>query len=170
MSFTFNDLNLQHVEVSNGSVILPEGNHIVEVTDAKPEKKKNGTQQVVVSMREVNGTRTITDWIVVYNPNHPKNQEIGRSQLKTLCHHGGHPNPDNPFPNDDVSVLKGFVFGIYVGDDEYNGKINQKVKSYKSAQKVDPSFDIQKHKDPLGAAASSPPPSQKNDVDDDIPF
>lgn len=173
MSFTFNSLNLSNVEVSNGGSILPVGNHVVQITDVKAEKKTTGAQQVVVSMKEVDGVRTITDWIIVHNPNHPKNAEIGLSQLKSLCHWGGHPDPDNPFPNGDVSVLKGLVMGIYVKEDTYNGKTSNKVASYKDPKKIDPEFDRENLANPLGAAIAKEMmngSSNRDGLDDDVPF
>lgn len=166
MSFTFNTLNLKNVEVSGGGSILPVGNHVVKITDAKGEVKATGAAQIVVSMQEVNGGRTITDWIIVHNPNHPKNAEIGQQSLKSLCTHGGHPDPDNPIPNGSFDSLKGLVCGIYVGEDTYNGKTSNKVKSYKPVNKADPNFDLAAHQNPLGAAVAK----QSNDMDDDIPF
>lgn len=171
MSFTFNTLNLKNVEVSGGGSILPVGNHVVKVTDAKGEVKPTGAAQIVVSMQEVNGGRTITDWIIVHNPNFPKNAEIGLSNLKSLCSHGGHPDPDNPVPNGSFDSLKGLICGIYVGEDTYNGKTNNKVKSYKPVNKADPDFDLAAHVNPLGAAVAKQTEEQKSeDLDDDIPF
>jgi hypothetical protein len=171
MSFTFNNLNLKNIEVSGGGSILPVGNHVVEVTDVKGETKTTGAQQVVVSMREVDGVRTITDWIIVHNPNHPKNAEIGLSQLKSLCHWGGHPDPDNPFPDGNLSVLKGLMVGIYVKEDTYNGKTNNKVASYKDPKRINPEFNAEAINNPLGAAvANQMNGAAKSGLDDDVPF
>jgi hypothetical protein len=172
MSFTFNNLNLKNIEVSNGGSILPVGNHVVEVTNVKGETKKGtGAQQIVVSMQEVDGVRTITDWIIVHNPNHPKNAEIGLSQLKSLCHWGGHPDPDNPFPDGDLSVLKGLMVGIWVKEDTYNGKTSNKVASYKDPKRINPEFNPEAIKNPLGAAvANQMNGAAKSGLDDDVPF
>jgi hypothetical protein len=170
MSFTFNSMNLKNVEVSENS-ILPEGNHIVEVTEAKSVTKPTGAVQIEVLMREVvDGKKTIKDWIVVHNPNYPKNAEIGLSNLKAMLIHGGHNNPDNPFPDDDVSVMKGLVFGVYVGTSEYNGKTSMKIKKYKSAKDVDGDFNLQAMRDPMGASVASATAQTKDNLDDDIPF
>lgn len=170
MSFTFNSINLSGIEVSDSN-ILPVGNHIVEVTEAKSVTKPTGAVQIEVNMREVTqGKQTIKDWIVVHNPNHPRNAEIGQQNLKALLTHGGHPDPNNPFPNGDVGVMKGLVFGVYIDTSEYNGKVSMKIKKYKSAKAVDADFDLAATRDPMGAAAGATPPPAKDDLDDDIPF
>jgi hypothetical protein len=63
------------------------------------------------------------------------------------------------------------MVGIYVKEDTYNGKTSNKVASYKDPKRINPEFNPEAIKNPLGAAvANQMNGAAKSGLDDDVPF
>ncbi len=175
MSFDFNNLDLGNVELSSGSVVIPVGDHVAKVVGAELTKSAKGVNQVKVTV-ENEDKQSLMKWITLMNPNSKENTRIGRSELKALLVHGGHPDPDN-IGQHGIDSMVGLQVGIRVVEDSYNDKngqprVGSKLKSFIPPMNADATFNPPKG---ISETSSSSDANQtdgdkKSDLDDDIPF
>lgn len=167
MSFNFNELNLSDAEVQTGGLMLKPGRYVVKVKDAKvgDTKNRDGGKVMTVQLEDTNGGGSITHWINVASRS-AEAQRIGRNELKTLLHFGGHPNPDRP---GDVALIKGLVVGCIVKPSKFtkNGveKEGSEVGNFVDPADIDPAKYTPRP--PLAQKQQAP---SVNQFSDDIPF
>lgn len=132
--FDLSSLNLAGVTAASSSGVLPVGRYVCTTKGAKVEKNKatakdpNGLQVTVLCV-DTAGKGVITARITIRNKS-AEAVRIGKEQLKGLCVHGGHPDPDNPFADNTPSSLNGLTVGVVVGPDSYNGEAKSKVNGF----------------------------------------
>jgi len=177
MSFSFNNLNLSGVSVSTSSLLKP-GKYVVRISDAKViDTSDRSGKRLELNFAEVNGGGNIRHYVNLHLPKSPKATEIGKGQLKTILHFGGHANPDHP---GDVNTMKGLIVGIVVGTEVYN-----KDGESRTTSKVDRVVDPHEVNPAQYAARPAPKPAAANGIpsfgsdvpqqtartmDDEIPF
>lgn len=166
MSFNFSELNLSGAEVQSGGSMLKPGKYIATVKEVKvtPTSKNDGSVKMDLVLEAANGGGTIKHWINLYNKTSAEATRIGRNELKTLLHFGGHPNPNQP---GDVALIKNLTVGLLIKEAKYtkNGveKTGSEVGAFIDPAEVDPERYTPR---PLAA-----PPEKKGDgFADDIPF
>ena len=164
MSFSFNDLNLGSIEVSNNSDALAPGRYYAEVVEAEEKTTRTGGAQIVVKLNDIKGGGTIRHFINVHVPSSQTATRIGREQLKALCVHGGHPNPDRPGEGG-LQSLVGLKVGLRVVSETY-----QKDGEERTGSAVKAYFDPAEVGGTPANPASGEAPAKKEDLDDDIPF
>lgn len=161
--FSFNDLNLSGVDVQEGRGLLAPGRYVAEVKAAKLKKTSNGQGTILeVVLADTHGAGAITWNLNVHNPS-AEATRIGRSELKSLLHWGGHPNPDKP---EDISKIKGLVVGLNVKPDTY-----MKNGVAQPSAKVSSVFDPADLEPTKYTPRPAPTAAKKADnLNDDIPF
>lgn len=158
--FSFRDLNLTNIKESSGALTLKPGTYTCKVNEAKIDKIKSGGQQLVVKLSDTEGQGSITDWIVVNNPNSEMNTRIGLERLKSLLVHGGHKDPDN-IGQHGVESIKGLVVGVQVKSEPWT---NDKGKTV-DGSRVHYYFKIED-----GNATQPADAGGFDDMKDDIPY
>jgi hypothetical protein len=125
--FDFSQLSLEGVEAARGGATLKPGIYVCTVDGVEIKKNPGKATQLVVELVDEGGQGKVTDFISLAHARAAVDDkcrqavEIGRSRLKALLEHGGHPNPDKP---GDISTLKGLRVGVRVeqGDDWVDDK------------------------------------------------
>ncbi len=162
MSFDFSELSLSSYDISTGAQMLKPGKYVCVIKDAKvgPNKQKTGVV-MTVDLESVGGEGSIKTWINLTSQN-AEATRIGRSELKTMLHFAGHPNPDRP---GDVSTIKGLKVGVLIRANNYK-------KDGVDKEGVEVAAFIDKHEvSPETYTPTLPPIKKKEDnFGDDIPF
>lgn len=129
--FDFGNLSLSGVQASAGVAGLPPGRYVVKTKDAKLESTKanDGSKFLFIRLVDLAGKGAISDRINVFLRGKEEATKIGLGQLKALCAHGGHPDPDNVGKHG-VGALNGLTVGIIVGSETYLGEKRSRVSGY----------------------------------------
>ena len=162
--FSFSDLSLGEVKIGGGNRLAP-GKYKCEVTDAEWQTSRSGGKMIVVSLSDVGGGGDIKTWLNVHVPSSPQATNIGRSQLKSLLVHGGHPDPDN-IGDHGIASIKGLTTGVAVKSEYY-------VKDGETRDGSTVSYFCSPDDIPNGAASHPPvqmSAGEDDKLDDEIPF
>jgi hypothetical protein len=136
MAFNFSEMDLTGVSVSTGGNMLPPGDYVAKITEAKTILTKDKTgHRFEVKFQDTKGGGNITYWMNVNLPGKNDATKIGREQVKSLAYFGGHPTPDKP---GDVRTFVGLVVGIHVVKTVYDGKESSEVQYVCDPAKYDP--------------------------------
>lgn len=161
-NFSFSDLNLGDVKTAVGGGMLPPGRYQCEVISAIWKNTKAGGKMIELELRDEGGFGKIRTWINVQIPSSQEATRIGREQLKALCVHGGHPDPDN-VGSHGIASLVGLKPGVGVASEDYVKNNEKRIGSL-----------VKYFFDPLdlagGVTPSASPSNGLNDPDEDIPF
>lgn len=161
--FSFNDLNLDSVDVASGGA-LAVGQYHAEVTEAIWKNTKNGGKMIEFNLRDLNGSGQIRTWVNVHVPSSEIATRIGREQLKALCVHGGHKDPDNVNKHG-IASLVGLRPGISVTAESYI-----KDGQARNGTKVKFFFDPSKLPDFVADEVRPHNPPKEASFPDDVPF
>jgi hypothetical protein len=128
--FSLSSLNLSGVQAASGTSVLMPGRYVCDTKNAKVEQTKDKTGRFIsVLCVDASGKGVITARLNIVNKS-AEAQRIGWEQLKGLCEHGGHPNPNNPFEDDTPNSLNGLRVGVVVKADSYQGEPRSQVGGF----------------------------------------
>lgn len=161
-NFSFSAIDLSQDDIGRaGGNVLPPGDHVCRVTEAKMKQSKTGGHMLEVKLSAEGTGGSITSYINLLVPTSTEATRIGREQLKALLVHGGHRNPNRP---GDVSSIRGLRVGVRVVAEPYTAKDG----SVKQGSKVTGFMPPSEVAGAPATAASSIRPAA--DLDDEIPF
>jgi hypothetical protein len=136
-----------NLEEAANTGVLPEGEYLARIADAKESTSKAGNDMLVLDFVVENGTwkgAEVRDWVVPGNP-------MGAGRLKVIMQAAGLPTPDGSFELR-VEDLVDKRLEVSVRHEAYEGSMKPKIKAY--AKPV--GSDIPTPLDPISNGTAAP--------------